>query len=159
NAAVAPQEKQIALSHGRWHQGSVAIHLENSVDLSFAAVWSNRDGFIAHTQPRRGAEDQIAMRERRRDGAFDMALVEDVGRPVELAGRRIEARDAVLVTDDDQLRGRTLGLIDARRCVSVAALAWDEPSVLAGRRVDSDDGVFALVLAGQDHEVVVNDGR
>src|SRR5262245_37571711 len=99
------------------------------------------------------------MHDRRRDRALDVPFVKNIGVPVELAGRGIEACDAVLIADGDQLRGHSRCLENDWRRIGIATLARDTPAVLARVGIDGEETVLRILLAWQDHHAVVQDWR
>src|SRR5262249_54133943 len=86
-----------------------------------------------------------------------MLLVKDVPFPVGAAGLRVDAGNAVLITREDELGRAALGLEDARRGVTGAALARHLPAHLAGQSVERDEGALAVLFVRNDQEIVVHD--
>src|ERR1700738_4309659 len=99
------------------------------------------------------------MHDWRGDRGLIVALVEVVHLPVAPPGGGVEAGDAVLITDRDQLRRSSGKMKQARRGVGVAALASDAPAVLSCHGIDGGETVLAVLLARQDDVSFVNNGR
>ena len=116
--------------------------MEPAIAVALEQVLDDRPGLGEH---------QVAVHDRRRDGALDMTLVECVAGPVLFAGRGIEAGDAVFIADGNQLVARAL-LKDTRRGVGIAALARHTPALLPARGVHGNHTIFAVGLARQDDQ-------
>lgn len=157
DAAIAPQKQEVVLGNWRRHERGIAVDLECRFEICLA-IRTQSKGFITHVEPGSGRENRVAEQNGRSNRAFDMALVENVRVPVALARPWIEAGDAVLIADGDQLRCLPLALIQDRRCIRVAALAGDTPAILTRVGVDGDDAVLAVLLAGQHHHAFMNNG-
>src|SRR5262249_42451901 len=131
------------------------------------------DYLLPHPQPTASAEHQVARDNRRADRSLDVALVENVEFPVRPPRLRVDAGDPVFVASEDQLRrpaphpypppigwgkGRGGVLVDARRGVAGPTLARHLPADLPRGRVKAEQGTLAVLVIGNDEQVLMDNG-